>query len=283
MVRSNVRGESGGSSTGDDDTRRAGESVSVTYARRVAIALAIALVLHALVAAFVPGISAQREPQIATRITRIRIEPRRTPAPAPPRVRAHHFAPISAPAAVTASAAHDLTRKRETLHRNGAARPRIARAQSKPVWDTVAAAGSGAGAGTGSGAGSTGDGANGNGGGSGVQPCGFVDFADIHGSRYSPRTGGFYVDIRMSVHFSDGHAESIVLDYPFYYPSEAANPWSAQHRDDPTFPTRLQTPPPALAASEPPLVQYVLQHSGPEGTTLLEDCPSAAPAAATNP
>jgi hypothetical protein len=114
----------------------------------------------------------------------------------------------------------------------------------------------------------------------GDEPCGFVTFSDPHGSHYDTRTHGFWVDIRMSVHFADGSSQSMVLDYPWYYPSEADNPWSDQNLRDPNFPTRFQPPPVDKAGGEPPLVQYVVAHSTPEGMTLLKDCPQPSPSPA---
>ena len=101
-----------------------------------------------------------------------------------------------------------------------------------------------------------------------------VTFSDPHGSQYDPRTRGFWVDIRMSVHFAGGSSQSMILDYPWYYPSEAANPWSDQNVRDPNFPARFQTPPPEKLAAEPALVQYVAAHSTADGMTLLHDCPA---------
>jgi len=77
----------------------------------------------------------------------------------------------------------------------------------------------------------------------------------------------------MSVHFADGSSHSVMLDYPWYYASEAANPWSDQNLKDPSFPTRFQPPPADKASSEPPLVQYVVTHSTRDGMTMLADCP----------
>ncbi len=129
-------------------------------------------------------------------------------------------------------------------------------------------------------AGQTGTGAGGespaNGAASGEQPCGFVTFSDPHGSHFDAQTRGFWVDIRMSVHFADGSSQSVILDYPWYYASEAANPWSDANLRDPSFPTRFQTPPPSKVGGEPPLVQYVVAHSTPDGMTLLRDCPAQA-------
>jgi len=150
----------------------------------------------------------------------------------------------------------------------------------KPAWagalhgNQVADA-SNAGTRSGNGAG------NGNGSGadapSGDQPCGFVTFSDPHGSRFDPQTHGFWVDIKMSVHFADGSLQSLLLDYPWYYPSESANPWSNQNLRDPAFPMRFQPPPSGKLLDEPPLVQYVIAHSTPDGMTILKDCPTAAP------
>ncbi len=151
----------------------------------------------------------------------------------------------------------------------------------KPAWasaihGTEVAANAGLGAsssqGSGSGSGAGPDAAN------GEEPCGFVTFSDPHGSRFDPQTRGFWVDVKMSVHFADGSMQSLLLDYPWYYTSEAVNPWSDQNLRDPNFPTRFQPPPSDKLAGEPPVVRYVIAHSTPEGMTLLRDCPVAAPA-----
>lgn len=148
---------------------------------------------------------------------------------------------------------------------------------NRPVWDAapggkaaVATAGSGTSSGSGSGSGTHG---SGNGAASVAPPCGYVTFSDPHGSHYDSRTHGFWVDIRMSVHFADGSAQSMLLDYPWYYASEAANPWSDRNLRDPSFPTRFQPPPGDKIAAEPQLVKYVMEHSTSDGATLLNDCP----------
>ncbi len=110
-----------------------------------------------------------------------------------------------------------------------------------------------------------------------MEPCGFVTFSNPHGSEFDSRTRGFYVDIRMSVHFADGSLQSLVLDYPWYYSSEAANPWSDQNLKDPNFPTRFQSPPPGKLEGEPEIVKYVITHSTSDGMTLLKDCPTPVP------
>ncbi|MGB6519875.1 MAG: hypothetical protein WBE79_15375 [Candidatus Cybelea sp.] len=153
---------------------------------------------------------------------------------------------------------------------------------SRPVWDVGgASAGSGpalssSGAGAGTGARGRGNGAI-----NADEPCGFVTFSNPHGSHYDPSTHGFWVDIRMAVHFSNGSSQSLMLDYPWYYSNEAANPWSDQNLKDPSFPTRFQAPPSGKTPGEPPLVQYVIAHSTPDGMTLLHDCPDTSPTPAT--
>lgn len=75
--------------------------------------------------------------------------------------------------------------------------------------------------------------------------------------------------------------QTTILDYPWYYPSEAANPWSDQNVKDPDFPTRFQAPPPEKLAEEPALVKYVAKHSTPDGMTMLRDCPEPSPTPAS--
>ncbi len=146
-------------------------------------------------------------------------------------------------------------------------------AQGAGAGARVAAGSLGSGGASGSGAGS----GNGGGAAAGSAPCGFVDFSDPNGSRFDPKTGGFWVDIRMSVHFPDGQSDSVTLDYPWYYPNESANPWSDRNLSDPNFPTTFQWPPPGKRAGEPPLVQYVIAHTFADGRTLLKPCAAAPP------
>lgn len=167
---------------------------------------------------------------------------------------------------------------RRAVAARGAAVPAAA---SRPIWDVAAAsktvaasAGNGNSAGPGAGSGTQG---GGTGVASGAPPCGYVTFSDPHGSHFDPRTHGFWVDIRMSVHFADGSAQSMILDYPWYYSSEATNPWSSRNVNDPSFPTRFQPPPSEKIAGEPQLLKYVMDHSTPDGATILRDCPEAPP------
>jgi hypothetical protein len=200
-----------------------------------------------------------------------------TPPPPPaPRIVTHvrTIAPVEAH--VIPRTTTGLSARKEIVRRIAAARPKPQVLHVKPIWDLpVAGQGAGAGktvgagsignAGTGTGAGSSG---TGTGAAAGTEPCGFVEFMDPHGARYDPQTRGFWVDVQMSVHFPDGHSESQLLDYPWYYPSAAANPFEHE-----SVPMLFQWPPTEQRESEPTLVQYVMSHSAAPGITLLKDCP----------
>lgn len=249
----------------------------------MALAFAVSIALHEVVAGLVPRNLAQapQPREIVTRTRILHVTLRRTPVPLRPAplhaviaVRVRPRA-IVTPRPVEPPAVRAIARKAQG---NAGARPafhRITAAHGPAPAQLIAASTTGAGvAAAGVGAGS-GPAARGNGGDANNAdgPCGFVTFSDPHGSQYDPGTRGFWVDIRMSVHFADGTMQSMILDYPWYYASEAANPWSDQNLKDPSFPTRFQTPPPSKSGGEPPLVQYVMAHSAPNGMTLLRDCP----------
>jgi hypothetical protein len=241
------------------------------------VAVALSIALHEIAAGFVPpGVArAPERTEIVTRARILRVARRATP---PPR---RMPAPVVAPAppivarTVPIASRHPRVLAAIAEGRAGGPHAHLAFANAKPIWDlsgprTVAAAASGPSQGGGNGAGTDG---NGTAAISGEEPCGFVTFSDPHGSQFDPQTKGFRVDIRMSVHLADGSSESMILDYPWYYASEAANPWSDQNLKDPNFPTRFQTPPAAKLADEPKLVKFVVAHSTPDGMTLLRDCP----------
>jgi hypothetical protein len=229
---------------------------------------------------------AQRESISSVQIARVerRALPTPTPSPPPPpRVvsHAHVIAPVETH--VVRHTVSGVSAHKEVLHRAGAARPKPpVVSHAKPIWDIPVGA-QGAGAGNKSDAGSlgnggkgTGVGANGNGSGAaaGNEPCGFVDFTSIHGSQYDRLTHRYWVDIRVSVHFADGHSESAVLDYPWWYPNAAVNPFSEQNLSNNELTASFQFPPSDKRASEPPLVQYVMAHTDANGVTLLKDCPA---------
>ena len=251
---------------------------------RLLLAVAISIAIHEAVAGLVPQAlwrpSPSREVVAQARIVRIAMRPVATPTPRPVPI-ATRVRPVAAQSSHAALAAPRVAQAspRRTEPRRIAG---LAPSRGRPIWDV---AGSGnshaivASAGTGTSGGAVTSGAGNAAAPAGdTRPCGFVTFSDPHGSQYDSRTHGFWVDIRMAVRFSDGSRQSMILDYPWYYPSEAANPWSDQNLRDPNFPTRFQQPPPGKTTGEPPLVQYVMAHSTADGLTLLRDCPAPSPA-----
>lgn len=256
---------------------------------RLILAVAISVALHEVVAGLIPPGLAHppASDEVVTHVAILRVAIRKVPTPAPSRQPTSLAKQRKVVAVVNAGARRSRLPNRAVVR--VASRPSTARARpvqspaSKPVWDAASAStNAGARLASAGGNGNASDGAGSAGNGAGAtgaeQPCGFVTFSDPHGSAYDVRTRGFWVDIRMSVRFADGTSQSLILDYPWYYASEAANPWSDRNLKDPDFPTRFQAPPPEKLASEPALVQYVMHHSTPEGLTLLGDCPTASPA-----
>lgn len=257
--------------------------------RRFLLALAAALVVHAVIAWLISPVrphAGAREIVAHVTVARIVARPSPTPSPPPrPAPRVNRVRTVAAPQPTVVP--HTTTGKaaRASVVQHVAAprpKPPVTTAR-KPVWD-VPVGGTGAGAGNRSGAGSIGHGSGGSGAGSagegngaagGSEPCGYVEFSDPDGSRYDPQTHGFWVVIGMSVHFADGRVAMTQLDYPWYYPSAAANPWSNQNLHDPNFVTTFQFPPPNRRAEEPPIVQYVMAHTSADGYTRLKDCPAA--------
>ena len=235
--------------------------------RRLLAAFAIAVALHEAAALLVPTRPEPSPPErvIVERVSVTRFtpspKPTPTPEPTPPPSPIAPRAPVTTPSVPIVPAA--------PLHLNAATE--LHSPAPSPPTPNVAHTATGTEAVANTGQGSSGARA-GEDSGSGSEPCGAVYFTDLRGSRYDDKTGEFMVDVRISVTFSDGRRESVILDYPFSYANEAADPWSPRNRIIPSFPTTMQTPPPNLAKTEPPLVRYVLAHSTPQGTTLLPPC-----------
>lgn len=236
----------------------------------------MALLINAIVAVFLPPLfSARKQPR--AHITRVDVahatptpQPSPTPTPqpsiAPPRI--GRRSGISAPPA--------------RHKRNAAPQYRPSPQPSATPIPAAAARPAGTGAGSKSGAGSPGTGASGNGSGQagtgsgagGSVPCGYVTFENIPGPQRRAPDGAFLERILMSVHFPDGKAASLRLDYRWRYPDAAGDPWSAQNKAR-TYPVTMQRPPAHLLANEPPLMQYVIAHTTPDGITMLLPCASS--------
>ncbi|MEO9170712.1 MAG: hypothetical protein ABI282_07065, partial [Candidatus Baltobacteraceae bacterium] len=191
--------------------------------------------------------------------------------------------PVPSHAKVVVPAPAGKSAPKETIKRIGAAHPKPPHISlAKPIRDVpVTTGGQGAGAGNASGAGSVGSGGNGtgtgdsgNGAGGGGAPCGAVDFSSRGEAHYNAASG-FYEreSIVATVHFEDGSAQTVPLDWTWRFKSEEFDPFK-----NPDAPTFFQFPPANQRANEPPLVQYIMKHSSAHGnTTLRGDCPNIPP------
>ena len=191
-------------------------SLAQRRSRRLAVAIALSIAAHEVLAGLIPA-SSDRSPAVRESLSDVRIltvrrlatpAPRPIPTPVERLVFTHALRAV--PAREGASGAPSA-RRRIAMHPVKLAVHRAAFAahfETKPVWDAAST-------GTGSQSGTASANGSGNGSGAGAQgagtaavktnePCGFVTFSDPHGSQYDSRTRGFYVDIRMSVHFADG-------------------------------------------------------------------------------
>jgi hypothetical protein len=274
------------------------------YARRLAVALALACGLHATLAALVP----RRPPappqervvaqQTITVARRPRPSPKPTPQPTPlptPRITpAPHYtlAPqtvVRAPAPRAAATPHasvgGAAAHRRTVHRTVASQtaPPQSLAEGTHAGQQNGGAGTGAGPGTGtSGLGGTGSGTggtgNGNGGETNSSPCGAVY---LEPAELSYRHDGTVVQhVVAKIVLGDGTVEVGRFPYPFLYPAERLNPFVHDEVLRPDKGIPVQLPPPGTDMSGAPMaVQIALKYTNPDtGTTTLRDCAAASPA-----
>jgi hypothetical protein len=266
------------------------------YRSRLIVAFAFAIALHEVILPLLHSPARPNDDERHVAVTRITIEtpaptPRPTPTPQPtppptppPRLTVPPRATL-APVPQLAARAQGTPQRRH----GGGARRALVLALSPAPYAAPSAAGSGIGTtvGVGSGKGATGGGAGGNGaavagngnGAANVEsPCGFVDFSvdpagdERNGTTVSER-------VFASVTFPDGHHSS-PLAFPYrwvYANAEETDPWSATNLVKKTLLVTLQTPPPnADVSAYPPMIQYILHHSHPDGTTDLPPCPTGA-------
>jgi hypothetical protein len=263
------------------------------YRSRLIVAFAFAIALHEVILPLLhpPARSNDDERHVAVTVITIetpRPTPRPTPTPAPtppPTPPPQRTVP---PRATLAPVPQLAARARGTPQRRhgGGARRALVLALSPAPYAAPSAAGSGIGTtvGVGSGKGATGGGAggngaaagNGNGAASAESPCGVVDFSvDPAGDE---RRGNTVTErVFASVTFPDGHREPPVA-FPYrwvYENAEQTDPWSFTNSNKPTLLVALQTPPPGTDVSTyPPVIQYILKHTQPNGTTDLPPCPT---------
>lgn len=173
--------------------------------------------------------------------------------------------------------------QKQHIKRIASARPLVhTKYHSKPARIHVPTGGHGSGTSKtakplngGIGPGGTGTGESGTGSGTGGapaahEPCGYVEFMPTEQARIDQATGRSWEYVALRVHFPDGTAETVNLDYPFYYPTQNDDPFLPGHQN---IPATFQFPPSDKRDSEPSLVQYVIQHTTQDGYTLLHDCP----------
>lgn len=251
MVLSNVRREPG-----------------LSYRTAASFALAIAIV--AVAALLVPG-NAPPPPEQQT-VARVLLvhpaptsHPTATPTPPPPIVhRVAQRTVVVVPKVRVAAAAPVARVKIAATHP-----PELSHVTSAPPVAQTGSRGTG-----GTGNGQTGTQAvGGDALPAGQRPCGEVSFS-VNGAVRYDRATQFYIYDNVSVllRFPDGSHQSVPLDYPWRYKDEAGDPFAHDEAGGP--PTLFEFPPPALRAGEPPVVQYVMAHTSPEGFTLLESCPA---------
>lgn len=253
--------------------------------------------MHEIVAGLIPSLAPSpndtREHVERVTIARLERKPTPTPSPTPPPPHAIALSNLNVTPArqpVTVPAPAGRAAHRETIKHMGAPRPKPPRfTHAKPIWDMVpTTGGQGAGAGKGTDAGSLGEGTNGtgtgtsgSGAGGGGAPCGAVDFS-AQGSATFNAQSGFYErnNVRATVHYADGTAETITLDWTWRFRSEDLDPFSPSSN----VPMFFQFPPAGQRASEPAVVQYIMKNSKSYGATLLNDkCPNIPPPPSPHP
>ena len=253
-----------------------------TDSRRLTVAFAFAIALVAIIAQVYMALLASRAPDATETVAKSVVitltkKPKPTPSPTPrptPTVRPRVIAQVVDPG---------KSARKEIVKKPAASRPKVVtKYHSKPIA-AVPVGGQGAGAGRKGTAGSLGNGGNGTGAGNegngsgGV--CGAVDFSSSSDPSYDGNAKLYFHDsVEMIVHYGDGHAETIALDYPWHYRTLASDPFV--HSDAIML---FQFPPKAIRASEPALVQYVMAHTDAMGTTTLNDCGNIPPPPTPHP
>lgn len=261
------------------------------HRRRLVFGLALALAIIEITAMSIPSHTYVMPEQPVERITiakMVRIIHRAPPKPKPTPKPVVHTKVIAETHVQPHIVNPGAPSQRQRIHRVASARPILrTHFHSKP---TVHVPTGGHGQGTsktakaiagGVGPGGAGTGESGQGQGTGGapaahEPCGYVDFIATGNPTVDKSTGRVWEYIQMTVHFPDGSYQSVDLDYPWYYPNDQADPWSAYNEKiNPNAPTTFQFPPSNQMPNEPPVVQYVIQHTSSDGFTKLHECPAS--------
>ncbi len=267
------------------------------YRDRMIVAVAVAIAFHEVLLALVHGPAPPSDNEDSAVATKIVLQappspsptprptPRPTPPPPPTPPPRRTPPPRSSPAPVRQIAGRAKGKPAPHRHGGGAhhAAPKIATtgtyaAPKAAGAGTTAAAGNGNGRQPGTG-GQNGNGngnqGNGNGSVNADTPCGIVEFKPIAAPKYDH--GAASEPVEATVTFPDGHHESALFPYPWIYSNgEQSDPWSDTNLKNPNFITTLRFPPAGADASTyPPLIQYILKHTDPQGYTYLKPCPQS--------
>ena len=260
------------------------------HRRRFIVAFAAAIAIHEILAGLVPWHTQtipQAPAEVITIAKLIRIEHRAKPTPKPTAQPIVHTKIVAETHVKPRIVNPGNPSQHHHIKRIASARPTVhTHYHSKPVVVHVPMGGHGAGTSTtakvatgGVGPGGTGTGESGNGTGTGGaplahEPCGYVDMQPTGSPIVDQPTGRIWEHMQITVHFPDGSSQSVDLDYPWYYPARADDPFMPENKN---VPATFQFPPSNQTANEPSVVQYVIAHSTADGYTKLRDCPSPAP------
>jgi hypothetical protein len=253
--------------------------VTAVDSRRLAIAFACAIAIHEALIVLIPTLRPLQGEgrEVITHVTIARVDRRPKPKPSPTAT------PTPQRPVVHRLAASGVRAHVETIKHAGARRPAPPTSRfATPLPMVVPTGGTGAGAQNGAGPGSVSS-VEGNGNGTGVQGsgngggmCGAVDFEALGDATFDPSSGLYSrSNIVATVHYADGTQDRIPLDWTWHWMSEADDPFSV----DSGAPMLFQFPPPDRRAAEPPVVQFIMQHTTAHGLTRLNgQCPNIPPA-----
>ncbi|MGH7660433.1 MAG: hypothetical protein ACRENA_05905 [Vulcanimicrobiaceae bacterium] len=106
-------------------------------------------------------------------------------------------------------------------------------------------------------------------------PCGSPVFYGMH-AEYNPKDGSFNDTIRVILDTVNGLRLWGDFGYPWYYASEASDPFSRHSKISFDMPVRAQLPPPGFDVSkESSAVQLTLKYTLQNGSTEFKPCPQA--------
>jgi hypothetical protein len=264
------------------------------HRRRFWFALAVAFAIHLIAAGFIPRRHAgPAQPEtVVSQVITLAVRPSPTPKPAPvthatPRPRASIAPKVSVRAPAPRAAAprkktHGGLAARRILHATPpphappAAKAAIAKGPGTGVANGGAGTGAGAGGGTGGDAGTatgTGGEGTGNGGETDTTPCGYVELIGHH--TFGWKGSAHFRDVSIVIHLRDGETVADDLHWPFAYANDDDDPWSTRNMKKADLTALLQLPPPGydLAGRQKPATVFAVEQTGPDGRTLLRDCP----------